>query len=242
MALSISTGTAPMEMIGSMTGAGACADKITSSPSAILSARKDRQMASVPHATPTACLTPQYSANSFSNACRLAPLRSRMVESTWSQRWHRSPSMERNFRVRSSSGIFIAGALVDTIDLTPALAMRLPVPFLAAGIPSTVSMDCSDNALLPFPLRQAVCGAMLLAKPAANPNVNLLNKITLTREKADRIRNIAGACPKDYKIVRYVLALRRSGIYRKKYCEDRALPGRTLHFDAPVVSADDGAY
>src|SRR5215510_11307648 len=104
-----------------------------SSPGAVSRARKERQIASVPHATPMACLTPQNSANSFSKAERLAPFKSRIDEKIFSQRSRSSVSTSRNFLVRSSSGIFIAAGRIDENKLTLGFTSRPRTVFCSNG-------------------------------------------------------------------------------------------------------------
>jgi hypothetical protein len=93
--------------------------------------------------------------------------------------------------------------LVDNVGVTPALVIRLFALFFAAEFPSTVSIDCSDNALFPFHLRQLARSRHRAAnKTTRTTQRECFDEITLTRGKAERIRSIAGACPQDYKIER----------------------------------------
>ena len=71
--ISTNTGVAPTYLIASAVAIKVKALVITSSPFVIPSASRARCKASVPDAQPIACLTPRYSAASFSNACTLGP-------------------------------------------------------------------------------------------------------------------------------------------------------------------------
>src|SRR5262245_59892077 len=82
---------------------------MTSSPEEIPRASSDRQIASVPEATPTADRTPQYAENSCSNFRKFGPLSSCIEEETLSHSRRKLDSMVRYFLVRSSRGIFIRG-------------------------------------------------------------------------------------------------------------------------------------
>src|SRR5439155_5595414 len=65
-----------------------------------------------PEAPPTAYFTPQYAANSPSNAERFDPFNSFIEEKTEPHCRRSSASMDRYFRVKSSSGIFLSCGLL----------------------------------------------------------------------------------------------------------------------------------
>ena len=71
--ISIKTGIAPTYFMASAVAINVNALVMTSSPAPIPSAIKAKCNASVPEATPMACLTPRYAAASFSKDCTLGP-------------------------------------------------------------------------------------------------------------------------------------------------------------------------
>ena len=83
-------------------------------------------MASVPEATPTAHLTPQYAANSDSNAARLGPFKSLMTEKTASHWGRNSASIDLYFRVRSKRGIFLASGVTRNVGIGIGLPLYSP--------------------------------------------------------------------------------------------------------------------
>ena len=71
--MSANTGVAPTISMVSAEAKNVNGVVMTSSPGPMPSARSDKYNESVPLATPMACFTPTYPANSFSNACMCGP-------------------------------------------------------------------------------------------------------------------------------------------------------------------------